>query len=101
MKPPRSFLKELEVLALVGLAALVVGAVRNLRVIGLLLLLGLSTTIREGWAHGILTATVSPYRWSVTAQLPLAWLFGGFLCFAIAEMVNRGRIMRDELASVI
>jgi hypothetical protein len=75
--------------------------IRNLRWMGLVLLLGLSTTFLEGWAQAALSATVRPERWGLTVQLPIAWLFGGLLCFAIAELVNRGRIMRDELASVI
>ena len=75
--------------------------VRNLRLMGLVLLLGLSTNVVQGWALGALSATVTPDRWSATASVPLGWLFGGFVCFAIAEVVNRGRVMRDELASVI
>src|SRR5262245_1235535 len=75
--------------------------VRNLRWIGLVLLLGMSAAFVQGWAQGELSATIRPEHWSLTVQLPIAWIFGAFVCFAFAEMVNRGRIMRDELSSVI
>ena len=35
------------------------------------------------------------------AFLPAHWLLIGFGCFAIAEVVRRGRAMRDELDAVV
>ncbi|HCT80502.1 MAG TPA: hypothetical protein DGG94_22010 [Micromonosporaceae bacterium] len=75
--------------------------VRSLRWIGLALLAGLTAGAVEGWARLALTETISPDRWGATVDLRLAWLFGGFLCFAIAEIVKRGCDMRDELNAVI
>ncbi len=75
--------------------------VNGLRWMGLVLFAGLTAAAVEGWARLLLSESVLIDHWSATMQLPLAWLFGGLLCFAVAEVVQRGVLMREELAAVI
>lgn len=75
--------------------------VRGLRWIGLTLTGGLLAAVVEAWAQVALTSTITPDTWAYSVSLPFGWLFGGFVCFAVAEMVSRGTTLRDELETVI
>ena len=75
--------------------------VRSLRLMGV----GIDNGGRRGRRGG--RGTAAPERNRHAGQdrgrigIPFVWLLGGFVCFAIAEVVNRGCAMRDELATVI
>jgi hypothetical protein len=75
--------------------------VRSLRLIGAALATGVVAVIVEGGAQLLLSETVTPDRFEAVMEVPYLWLLGGFVCFAIAEVINRGCAMRDELATVI
>lgn len=75
--------------------------VRGLRWLGVVLWLGVIAVPVEAWAQSLLSQTINPDRLAASFDLPLVWLFGGFLCFAVAEVVQRGRTLREELETVI
>jgi hypothetical protein len=75
--------------------------VNGLRWIGVTLWAGMIAAMIEGWAQVALSETLNPEAWVYSLQFPFGWLFGGFVCFTVAEMVHRGRTLRDELATVI
>jgi hypothetical protein len=75
--------------------------VRSLRLIGVTLATGVVAVAVEGAARLLLSETVSPDRIAAEIGVPFVWLLGGVLSFAVAEVINRGCAMRDELATVI
>ena len=75
--------------------------VRSLRLMGVALAAGVLAVAVEGAARLLLSETVTPDRIAADMGIPFVWLLGGFVCFAIAEVINRGCAMRDELATVI
>lgn len=75
--------------------------VTGLRWIGVALCAGVPATFAEGWAQLALSSTITSDPWSATIPLPFAWVLGGFVCFAVAEIVRRGSSLREELATVI
>jgi len=75
--------------------------VRSLRLMGVALAAGVVAVVVEGAARLLLSETVRTNSFSAVMEVPFAWLLGAFVCFTIAEVINRGRVMRDELAAVI
>ena len=75
--------------------------VRSLRLIGVALAAGVVAVVVEGAARLLLSETVRTNSFAAVMEVPFVWLLGGFVCFAVAEVINRGRVMRDELATVI
>ncbi|GIH08940.1 hypothetical protein Rhe02_70070 [Rhizocola hellebori] len=75
--------------------------VRSLRLMGAALATGVVAVAVQGAAQLLLSETITPKRIAAVMDVPFGWLLGGFVCFAIAEVINRGCAMRDELATVI
>lgn len=75
--------------------------VRDLRLTGGALWSGIIAAPAESLASFLLSETLTPDRFGATMQLPVGWFFGGFVCFAVAEIVRRGSRMREDLATVI
>ena len=78
--------------------------VRRLRHLGAVIIIGgLLAWIGEFIAQVALTSTVAKAEWGGTLSLakPLIWLSVAFGYLAVAEIINRGRVMRAELEQVI
>ncbi|MBF9130534.1 DUF2975 domain-containing protein [Plantactinospora sp. S1510] len=79
-----------------------VGTVRRLRVLAVLLIAGgVAAGIVESLAALDLSRTIGNETVYTVWQPPAGWLLAGFGLLAIAEVVNRGVVMRDELDRVI
>lgn len=79
-----------------------VGTVRQLRILAVLVIAGgAAAGIVESLAALDLSLTVDDETAYAVWQLPAGWLLAGFGLLAIAEVVNRGAVMRDELDRVI
>ncbi|MFC6016152.1 DUF2975 domain-containing protein [Plantactinospora solaniradicis] len=78
------------------------GTVRQLRILAVLVIAGgaVAGTV-ENLAALDLSLTVTEETAYTVWQLPAGWLLAGFGLMAIAEVVNRGAVMRDELDTVI
>jgi hypothetical protein len=77
--------------------------VRDLRWIAAITLVGgVLSSFAEALANFALSSSISSSSPATTVlTLPTVWIFGGFVCFAFAEVVKRGCVLRDELAEVI
>jgi len=75
--------------------------VRQLRRLGVLVIAGGTVAgIVEAFAMFDLSRTVGNNVYAIW-DLPAGWLLAGFGFLAVAEVINRGTAMRDELATVI
>jgi hypothetical protein len=75
--------------------------VHLLRWMGVVLWAGIIAAVIEDRARSALSGLVADTSWSGSMQPPVSWLFGGFICFAVAEVVRRGIALRTELETVI
>lgn len=78
------------------------GTVRQLRILAVLVIAGGTVAgIVESLAALDLSLTVDGETAYTAWHPPAGWLLAGFGLLAIAEVVNRGAVMRDELDTVI
>lgn len=78
------------------------GTVRQLRILAVLVIAGgAGAGIVESLAALNLSLTVGTETAYAVWQLPAGWSLAGFGLLAIAEVVNRGAVMRDEMETVI
>lgn len=78
--------------------------VRRLRLLGAVVIVGgvLAWAVEFIAGAGIVaTVTQAGYGGTVSPLVPVMWTLVGFGYLAVAEIVNRGRAMRAELAEVI
>lgn len=78
------------------------GTVRRLRVLGILTVVGGTLAgVVETIATLDLVHTVTGDTGTAMYDFPFLWLLAGFGFLAIAELVRRGTVMRDELEAVV
>lgn len=78
--------------------------VRRLRILaGVSIVGGEAAAITEGLCGMGLVGTVVPAADGLYGMLylPVGWLFAGFAFLAVAELIRRGRALREELAGVV
>jgi hypothetical protein len=79
-----------------------VATVRQLRFLGVLVIVGgVAAGLLEALAMADLSYTVASKALYFVWNIPGVWVLAGFGFLAVAEVVNRGAAMREDLARVI